>query len=88
MRDIEVVAIDGLDAAIIGTTMRDGREVLAYNYDLAVITIIDKGHSKEYAEEWIADVAEENFDGAPVFVYMDNDPEFYGSSSSARSTVH
>ena len=38
MVDIEVLAIEGLDDAIIGSTIRNGREVLAYNYDKAVNT--------------------------------------------------
>jgi len=88
MSDIEVVAIDGLDAAIIGSTVRNGREVLAYNYDKAIAIIVANGHSEEYAEEWIADVASREFDGAPAFVYFDDDQEFYGSSTPPGVTVH
>jgi hypothetical protein len=88
MSDIEVVAIDGLDAAIIGSTVRNGREVLAYNYDKAIAIIISKGHSEEYAEEWIAEVSSQEFDGAPAFVYFDDDQEFYGSSAPPGITVH
>jgi len=88
MSDIEVVAIDGLDAAIIGSTVRDGREVLAYNYDKAVAIIISAGHSQEYAEEWVADVASREIDGAPAFVYLDDHQELYGSSAAPGITVH
>ena len=88
MVDIEVLAIEGLDDAIIGSTIRNGREVLAYNYDKAVNLIIAAGHSKEYAEEWIAEVSSKEFDGAPAFIYVDNNQEFYGPSSPAGTTVH
>ena len=88
MSDIEVVAIDGLDAAIIGSTVRNGREVLAYNYDKAIAIIIANGHSEEYAEEWIAEVSSHEFDGAPAFVYFDDDHEFYGSSAPPGATIH
>lgn len=88
MFDIEVVAIEGLDAAIIGSTVRNGREVLAYNYDKAVAIIRAAGHSEEYAEEWIAEVSSKEFDGAPAFVYLDETHEFYGPSSPAGTTVH
>ena len=88
MGDIVVMAINGLDAAIVGSTVRNGREVLAYNYDKAIAIIISNGHSEEYAEEWIADVASRDFDGAPAFVYFDDDQESYGSSTPAGDTVH
>ena len=88
MSDIEVVALEGLDEAIIGSTVRNGREVLAYNYDKAVSLSVSKGHSEEYAEEWIAEVSSREFDGAPAFVYFDNDQEFYGISTPAGVTVH
>ena len=89
MEDIEVIAIDGLDNAIIGSTVRNGREVLAYNYDKALTIIISNGHSEEYAEEWIADVASREVDGAPAFVYLDDHQELYGSSSAPPGiTVH
>jgi hypothetical protein len=88
MSDIEVVAIDGLDAAIIGSTVRNGREVLAYNYDKAIAIIIANGYSEEYAEEWIAEVSSHDFDGAPAFVYFDDDHEFYGSSAPPGATIH
>ena len=88
MTDIEVVAIDGLDEAIVGSTFRNGREVLAYNYDQAVSIIVSQGHTREFAEQWIAEVQSNEFDGSPAFVYFDNDQEFYGSSAPAGVIVH
>ncbi len=88
MHEIEVVVIDGLDEAIVGSTIRNGREVLAYNYDKAISIIVSQGNSKEFAEQWIAEVSADEFEGAPAFVYFDNDQEFYGSSTPAGVIVH
>ena len=88
MLDIEVVAIEGLDDAIIGTTVRNAREVLAYDYDKAIAIIMAKGHTEQYAEEYLAEVTSTEFDGAPAFVYLDNDQEHYGSSPTIGLTVH
>lgn len=86
--EIEVVAIEGLDAAIIGTTIRDRQEVLCYDYDKCVAIIMAKGHSEEFAEEYIEGLSSQDFEGAPAFVYFDNDQEFYGSIPPAGVTVH
>ena len=88
MSVIEVVAIDGLDEAIVGSTVINGREVLAYNYDQAVSIIVSKGYSEEFAIKWIAEVSSQEFEGAPALVYFDNDQEFYGSSTPAGVIVH
>jgi len=88
MDEIEVLALSGLDEAIVGTTLRNDREVLAYNYDIAVAIIMAKGHTEEYAEDWIAEVSSDKFDGAPAFVYFDNHQEHYGNSPPAGITVH
>ena len=86
--EIEVVAIDGLDAAIIGTTVRYKQEVLCYDYDKCVAIIIAQGYSVEYAEEYVDRLSSQDFEGAPAFVFFDNDQEFYGSSLTEGATVH
>ena len=86
--EIEVFAIDGLDAAIIGTTVRHRQEVLCYDYDKCVAIVIAQGYSQEYAEEYIDRLSSADFEGAPAFVYFDNDQEFYGSSPTEGATVH
>jgi len=47
-----------------------------------------KGHTEQYAEEYLAEVTSTEFDGAPAFVYLDNDQEHYGSSPTIGLTVH
>lgn len=89
MGDIEVVVIDGLDDAIVGSTVINGREVLAYNYDKCIAIIMAAGHSEEHAAKWIEEISSQEFDGAPAFIYFDDEEtEFYGSSVPTGSTVH
>ncbi len=87
MHQVEVVAIDGLDAAIIGTTVRGTREVLAYDYDKAVEILMDHGYTQESAEDWIKEVTSAEFDGAPTFVYLDYDKDTNGTDTIS-STIH
>lgn len=88
MSDIEVVAINGLDDAIIGSTVQYGVEVLAYDYDKAVAIIMASGHTEQYAEEFIGKVMSQIDEGTPAFIYIDNDHESYGSSVPNGATVH
>jgi|TARA_B110000977_G_scaffold6048_1_gene8517 hypothetical protein len=88
MSAIEVVAISGLDGAILGSAVINGREVLAYDFDKAIGIILACGHTEEYAYDYLTEVSEKKVEGGPVFVYLDNDDEFYGSATPTGSTVH
>lgn len=88
MLDIEVIAINGLDSAIIGTTVRNGREVLAYDYDKAVAIIVSNGHDIEYAEKFIEEAARFHEEGGPAFVYLDVEEENYDIFPPEGVTVH
>ena len=88
MSEIEVIAIEGLDAAIIGSTLRNGREVLAYDIDKAVEILVSHGYSAEYAEEWIEEMCSNEFEGSPAFVYVNEEPEFHGTGTPIGVTVH
>lgn len=89
MDDIELLAIDGLDAAIVGSTMIEGREVLVYDFDKCVELIIGAGSTIEYAEEYALELSMSNIKGMPIFVNFDNNLEYYGQSPSiGATTVH
>jgi len=88
MHDIEVIAIKGLDSAIIGTTVRDGREVLAYDYDKAVEIIVSNGHDVEFAERFIEEAARYHEKDGPAFVYLDVEEENYDIFPPEGVTVH
>lgn len=85
--DIEVVAITGLDGAIIGTALRGAREVLAYDFSKTVDILLYQGYSEREAEDYVAGLAEKEFDGAPIFIYID-EPKIYGTSPESGTTVH
>tara|TARA_B100000902_G_scaffold171900_1_gene166177 strand:+ start:5233 stop:5490 length:258 start_codon:yes stop_codon:yes gene_type:complete len=84
--EIELMAIAGLDKAIIGTTICRKTEVLCYNYSKCVELVIAKGISEEDAELFIAELASSNVEGAPVFVQLNNEQLEYDGTSSG--TVH
>ena len=88
MRDIEVVAINGLDSAIIGTTVRDGREVLAYDYDKAIAILMSHGFDMEHAEKFIAEAEAFHDEGGPTFVYLDIHEEVHDTFPPAGTTFH
>jgi hypothetical protein len=88
MLDIEVIAINGLDSAIIGTTVRNGREVLAYDYDKAVQIIVQSGRDIEYAEKFIEEAARYHEEGGPAFVYLDVQEDIYDIFPPEGVTVH
>jgi len=89
MDDIDLLAIDGLDEAIVGSAMSNGHEVLVYDFDKCVEIIIGAGSTVEYAEEYVMELSMSNINGIPIFVNFDNNLEYYGESPSAgAATVH
>ena len=88
MSMVEVVVIDGLDDAIVGSALVNDREVLAYDYDSCMEIIVAAGNSVEHAKEFLKEITSHEFEGAPVFIYFDEETEFYGSSVPTGSTVH
>jgi len=87
MDDIDLLAIDGLDAAIVGSAMVDGQEVLIYDFDKCVEVIIGAGSTIEYAEEYVLELSMSNIKGIPIFVNFDNNLEYYGESPSIGATI-
>lgn len=75
---VDLVAITGLDEAIIGTTLRDGVEVLCYDFDIAKKIVMNAGWSSDLAEDWLCVLAQRRFDGAPAFIYVGNAQDEYG----------
>lgn len=88
MHDIEVISIKGLDAAIIGTTIRNGREVLAYDYDKSVAILLTRGFEVAEAEKFLAEAEAFHEDGGPTFVYLDIHEEVHDTFPPAGTTFH
>ena len=87
MSIVEVVVIDGLDDAIVGSVVVGGREVVAYNYDKCVAIIMAAGNSEEHAQEFLQEITSQEFEGAPAFIFFDEETEFYGSTPKG-TTIH
>ena len=85
---IEVVAVEGLEDAVLGTAVRGSCEVLAYDYHKAVTIFLSYGKTIEDIEEYIASIASEEFEGAPIFVYLDNTKSPYANNPEPGTTVH
>ena len=85
---IEVLSVEGLDEAVLGTAIRGSREVLAYDYHKAVAIFLSHGRTAEDIEEYIASVASQEFEGAPIFVYLDNAKSPYANNHEPGTTVH
>lgn len=87
--DIQLLAIGGLDGAIIGSAMTNGEEVLCYDYDKCVEIIIGAGNDIAYAENYVLELSKATTKGIPIFVHFDNSLEYYGEPPSVgAATVH
>lgn len=86
--EVELIAVDGLDDAIVGTTFCNRVEVLCYDYDKAVqLAMHGNDMSEADAELLIADLAVADVVGKPLFIHFyDNNSEYDGLSASA--TLH
>lgn len=86
--ELELFSISGLDDAIIGTTVRDGVEVIAYDFDKAVEIIVKRGFTRDHAHDWLGDVADRQFEGAPAFIYAGSPEGFYSFDADSGTTIH
>jgi hypothetical protein len=85
---IEVLSIDGLDEAVIGTAIRGSREVLAYDYRKVMSIFLSQGRKAVDVEKYIASVASQEVEGAPIFVYLDKPKSPYANNQESGTTVH
>lgn len=72
MAMIEMLAIEGLEEALLGTAYVGGEEVLAYDADTAerLVMFMDPPHLSLY--EFVAKIGLEDLGNrAPVFIYQD-----------------
>lgn len=72
MAMVEMLAIEGLEEALLGTAYVGGEEVLAYDASIAeqIVMFMDPPHPSLYA--FVSDIGlEELGTRAPVFIYQD-----------------
>ena len=67
-----MLAIDGLDSALIGTAVRDGQEVLAYDASIVSDLLEDMGYDDFEVEDFVEAVGKMGRD-SPVFIYLDRE---------------
>ena len=74
MHMVKVIALEGLDSAIIGTCSRDGKnEVLVYRADIAHGLLKKTGLSSDEANAVVeGNRFLEHGDDAPIFVHVNN----------------
>jgi hypothetical protein len=84
---IDLIAVQGMDGAIVGTCMHRGYEALCYNFDKCVELVIERGGTEEEAETLVQSLAASNVEGAPVFVHFNEDCLFDDGNSAGR-TIH
>lgn len=71
---VEMIAIEGLEDALMGTAYNGGEEVLAYDADLAekIVMFMNPPHPSLY--EFVINIGLEDLGNrAPVFIYRDAD---------------
>ena len=87
MQVTDVIAIDGLDDAILGTTFRNGREVLAYDYYLCVELLRNQRAPFSEIVRFLEAAATAEASGGLVFVYSKEEKE-RGVPSETSATLH
>lgn len=84
---IDLIAVQGMDGAIVGTCMAGGHEALCYNYDRCIELVTEQGYTEEEAEIFVHSLAVSDVEGAPVFVHFNEDCLINDRNSAGR-TVH
>jgi len=85
--DIQLLAVGGLDGALIGSAMANGEEVLVYDYDKCVEIIIGAGCDVGYAENYVFELSKATTKGIPIFVHFNNSLEYYGEPPSVGANI-
>lgn len=65
-----IVLIDGLEEAFVGCVMRNKMSAACYDYEKAIIVLVDQGLTEEQAYEYIEENIDRNWVGAntPFFI--------------------
>jgi hypothetical protein len=73
MDHVPMIALDGLDVAVLGTGVKDGVEVLVYDAYLVLEMLYEAGHVDMSIEDYLeqAGVNEQGIT-APLFVFLDD----------------
>jgi hypothetical protein len=89
--EIEMIAIEGLDSALIGTGLRGTSEVLVYDATKAEVLLQNNGFGTDSLHDFLYSVGIDSLgENAPLFVYLDEDisDEFRNEKRGHLSLVH
>jgi len=77
--ELEMIAIEGLDEAILGTGIRTSKsEVLVYDGDVAEEILLHMGYGENSLPYFLESIDLDGLgDKAPMFIYLDNDQNPY-----------
>jgi len=81
---LEMIAIEGLDDAILGTGIRTSKnEVLVYDGDVAEEILLYMGYGEHSLPHFLESIDLDSLgDKAPMFIYLDSDKDLYDRTSN------
>lgn len=81
---LEMIAIEGLDDAILGTGIRTSKnEVLVYDGDVAEEILLYMGYGENSLPHFLESIDLDSLgDKAPMFIYLDSDKDIYDRTSN------
>jgi hypothetical protein len=87
--DIEMVCIEGLDEAIIGTGLRSMEsEVLVYDAEKANEILMYAGYGENALPHFLEGLAVDGLgERAPLFIYLDSDVEHDVTGQTGRPSL-
>lgn len=91
MSDIEMMAINGLDEAVIGTGVRGDTEVLVYDATHVLEILEAIGYNEPSLDEFLEYIhINELGERAPIFVFLDSDvsSELARARAARQPPVH
>ena len=89
--ETEMIAIEGLSSALIGTGVRGNSEVLVYDALKAEILLQDNGFGEDSLFDYLYSMGINDLgDKAPLFVYLDDNitNELSNETRGSLSLVH
>ena len=89
--ELEMIAIEGLDAALIGTGLNGSTEVLVYDATKAESLLVENGSGADSLHDYLYTVGIDGLgNSAPLFVYLDDKicDEFSDERRGHLSLVH
>ena len=69
-KQVEVIAVDGLEEAIVGSSHIRGSEVLVYSIEACISIMLSNGYDHAEATETMGELMLDPTPGNPIFMYL------------------